>query len=111
MAILQVWTYRVKPGRFEDFLAQREEVAQIARDAGITRPVSLRIFEDSLSGPDTGLVHVVVEQTDWETLGRNLDLVVGSENYARYQMLRGEHPTADAPAELVSKRVLIEMVV
>ena len=109
MALLQIWTYRVKPGRFEEFLAQREEVAQIAREAGITRPISLRIFQDSVSGADTGLVHVIVEQEDWETLGRNLKLLANAESYERYLTLRGERPAADPPAELVKKAILSEI--
>lgn len=111
MPVLQVWTYRVKPGRLDDFLAQREEVARIARDAGITRPISLRILQESLSGSDTGLVHVIVEQSDWETLGRNIDLIANSEDYELYQSLRGERPAENAPAELVKKSILTEIVV
>jgi hypothetical protein len=105
MAVIEVLTYDVKPGRLDDFLADVRALQGIlARvDVGMT---GLRLMRVMLAGPDSGRVALMVENTNLASWGQSLD----NENddpedqalYARWQ-------SADSPVTLVHRMLLREI--
>jgi hypothetical protein len=68
MAVLAIFTYEVKPGRMEDFMAK------LARAAGpqfqsAAMPRSVRLFRNTVPGPDTGSVILIIEYEDMAAYG------------------------------------------
>jgi heme-degrading monooxygenase HmoA len=61
MAVFQISTLRVKPGRLEDFLAHQDAIKEINQRYGLK---SRRILRASIAGEDTGEVLIVSEFED-----------------------------------------------
>lgn len=72
MAVIEVLTFDVKPGRLDDFLVDVRELRDIlARvDVGLT---GVRLMDAMLAGADSGRVMLMVENTDLSSWGRSLD--------------------------------------
>ena len=68
MAVIEVLTYEVKPGRLEDFLADVRQLQQILPqvDVGL---LSVRVLRLMMAGADSGRVALMVENTDTGVLG------------------------------------------
>lgn len=95
MAVFQISTLQVKPGRLEDFLAHQDAVKEINRRHGLK---SRRILRAAIAGEDTGAVQIVSEFED----------LVGHARWSQersqdpeYQEWRKTTPNADPDASSV----------
>jgi hypothetical protein len=102
MAVLAIFTYEVKPGRMEDFMAK------LARAAGpqfqsAAMPRSVRLFRNTVPGPDTGSVILIIEYEDMAAYGARTTF----ENHSReWKDLFASR--VDSPERLVSVQLLTE---
>ncbi len=98
MAVFQISTLRVKPGRLDDFFAHQEAIKAINQRYGL---ISRRILRASIAGSATGEVLIVSEFADYVSHAR------WSQERSKdpeYQAWRETTPYADpdAAAELLS---------
>lgn len=105
MGIASLVTYRVKPGRMDDFLANIGEAKQVVE--GLAENLqSIRAFRAAVAGPDTGRVHIEFtygDMSDWgETYMRE-----ESDPDFNAMVARGMGP--DSPAELVGRGIQTEI--
>ena len=72
MAVFEVLTFEVKPGRLEEFLADARRLKGILErvDVGL---VSMRAARLMVAGPDSGRVALVFENTDLTSWGESLE--------------------------------------
>jgi hypothetical protein len=105
MAVFDVITFEVKPGRREEFLTDiRDFKGLIERvDVGLT---SVRLAEAMLAGSTSGQVVMVVEQTDLTSWGTSVDREKQDEAMLA---LESRWQTADPPARMVSHALLTEI--
>ncbi len=105
MAVIEVLTYDVKPGRLDDFLADVRRLEQILNrvDVGLT---SMRVLRYMVAGAESGRVALMVENTDLASWGQSLDAELGDPDdqaiYARWQ-------SPESPVILVHRMLLREI--
>jgi hypothetical protein len=63
MAVIAIFTYEVKPGRMDDFMAKLKEAAAPRFESQVM-PKSFRLFRNTVPGPDTGPVIMMIEYDD-----------------------------------------------
>ena len=68
MAVFAIFTYDVKPGRMNDFLAKLGEAASPKFNSPVT-PKSVRLFRNTVPGLDTGPVMLIIECEDMAAYG------------------------------------------
>jgi len=68
MAVLAIFAYEVKPGRMADFMAKLKEAAA-PRFASQVMPKSFRLFRNTVPGPNTGPVIMMIEYEDMAAYG------------------------------------------
>ena len=102
MAIFATFTYEVKPGRINDFVAKLGEAASPKFNSKVM-PVSVRIFRNSVPGPDTDSLILILEYTDMAAYGTR----TAFENQnAEWKQLFSSQP--DSPEILRSVQLLSE---
>ena len=103
MAVLAIFTYDVKPGRLDDFLAKLRAAADPKFDSPVM-PRSVRLFRSTVPGPDTGPVILLIEYADMAAYGAR----TAFENAnADWKQLFAVQP--DSPETLRSVELLTEM--
>ena len=72
MAVFEILTFEVKPGRLEDFLADVRELRAVLErvDVGF---IGMRAVRFMVAGPDSGRVALLFENTDLASWGQSLD--------------------------------------
>jgi len=102
MAIAQVYSWHLNPGRLADFMADAKRVDKIIRGlGGQTRTLN------SVSGGTAGAVLYIVEAPDWKAFG---DLNAKLETDKNWQALLAELTSTDKPtAELISSAIYSEI--
>ena len=102
MSVLAIFTYEVKPGRMQDFMAKLAKAAgpQFQSEA---MPRSVRLFRNTVPGPDTGPVILIIEYEDMAAYGAR----TAFENRSREwrDLFASE---VDSPERLVSVQLLTE---
>ncbi|HJU09877.1 MAG TPA: hypothetical protein VJ728_03320 [Candidatus Binataceae bacterium] len=68
MAVIAIFTYDVKPGRMDDFMAKLTKAADRRFQSDIM-PKSFRLFRSTVPGPDTGPVIMMIEYEDMLAYG------------------------------------------
>jgi hypothetical protein len=68
MAVLAIFIYEIKPGRPGDFLAKLAIAADSKFNSQIM-PKSVRLFRNTVPGPDTDQVILVIEYEDMAAYG------------------------------------------
>lgn len=68
MSVLAIFRYEVKPGRSGDFLAKLDEAAA-PKFTSPVMPRSARLFRNSVPGPDTAGVTLILEYEDMAAYG------------------------------------------
>ena len=102
MSVLAIFTYDVKPGRMDDFLAKLGEASGPKFNSEVM-PRSVRLFRNTVPGPDTDSVILVIEYEDMAAYGAR----TAFENQnAEWRMLFSSQP--DSPESLRSVQLLTE---
>ena len=103
MAVLAVFRYAVKPGRMGDFLAKLEAAAEPRFDSP-TMPRGVRLFRNTVPGPDTGPVILVLEYDDMAAYGAR---TVFEQANADWRALF--EASAESPETLLAVELLTEL--
>lgn len=76
MAVVEVLTYEVTPGRLEEFLADVRQLERVlARvDVGLT---GMRVLRSMVAGADSGRVALWFENADLVSWGQSLEAEIG----------------------------------
>ena len=103
MSVLAIFTYDVKPGRFTDFIAKLRRAAAPEFDSP-TMSRSIRLFRNTVPGPDTGPVILIIEYPDMAAYGARTAYENGNP---AWQQLFASQP--DSPETLLSVQLLTEL--
>lgn len=103
MSVLAIFTYDVKPGRFDDFMAKLQHAAA-PEFASPVMPQSIRLFRNTVPGPDTGPVILMLEYRDMAAYGAR---TAYEHNTPAWRQLFASQP--DSPETLVSVQLLTEL--
>jgi len=103
MSVLAIFTYDVKPGRMQDFLAKLKQAADAKFNSPVM-PKSVRLFRNTVPGPDTGSVLLVIEYEDMAAYGARTTFENAN---AEWRALFASHP--HSPETLVSVQLLTEL--
>lgn len=105
MAVFEVLTYDVKPGRLEDFLADARELKHILErvDVGLT---SMRVVRFMVAGPDSGRVALLFENTNLSSWGQSLDNEIQDPED---QAINARWTGPESPVTLVNRMLLREI--
>lgn len=103
MTVLAIFKYQVKPGRMADFMAKLRQAADPVFDTPVM-PRSIRLFRNSVPGPDTGQIMLMIEYPDMTAYGARTD--AENENPAWRAMFEAQ---PDSPETLVSVELLTEL--
>jgi hypothetical protein len=102
MSVLAIFTYAVKPGRMQDFFAKLKQAADPKFNSPVM-PKSVRLFHNTVPGPDTGAL-LLIEYTDMAAYGAR----TAFENAnSEWKALFASHP--NSPETLVSVQLLSEL--
>jgi hypothetical protein len=102
MAVIAVFKYDVKPGRFADFMKKLAAAADRKFESP-AMPKSIRLFRSTLPGPDSGVM-LMIEYEDMAAYGAR----TAFEN-ANAEWRGLFEPSRDAPETLVSVELLTEI--
>jgi hypothetical protein len=103
MAVLAIFTYEIKPGKMEDFLAKLATAAD-SKFSSKVMPKSVRLFRNTVPGPDTDQVILIIEYEDMAAYGVRTTY----ENSNReWKELFASKP--DSPEKLISVQLLTEL--
>ena len=103
MSVLVRFIYEVRPGRFQDFMAKLGKAAS-PEFTSASMPVSVKLFRNSVPGPDTSQVILHIEYADMAAYGARTDFEI---DHTAWQELFGAKP--DSPERLVSVEILTEL--
>lgn len=103
MAVLAIFTYEVKPGRMDDFMAKLAAAAGSKFNSEVM-PKSVRLFRNTVPGPDTGPVILVIEYEDMAAYGARTTF---ENNNREWKELFASKP--DSPETLISVQLLTEL--
>ena len=103
MAIIAVFTYEIRPGRFEDFMAKLQKAASPEFNSPVM-PRAVRLFRNTVPGPDTTSLILQIEYEDMAAYGARA--TYESQNPA-WRALFASQP--ESPEQLVSVQLLTEL--
>lgn len=102
MAVFAIFTYEVKPGRTDDFMAKLGEAASPKFNSEVM-PQSARVFRNAVPGPDTDSLILILEYADMAAYGAR----TAFENQnVEWKQLFSSQP--DSPEILRSVQLLTE---
>jgi hypothetical protein len=104
MAVFAIFTYGIKPGRLNDFLAKLGQAAGSQFNSPVM-PKSVRMFRNSVPGPDTDSLILVIEYEDMAAYGARTAF---ENSNAEWRALFSSQP--DSPEALRSVQLLTEFV-
>ena len=102
MAVFAIFTYQVQPGRLSDFSAKLATAAS-PQFASPVMPKSVRLFRNTVPGPDTGPVMLVIEYEDMAAYGARTTF---ENSNPEWQALWASKP--DSPETLLSVQLWTE---
>jgi hypothetical protein len=103
MAVIAIFTYEVKPGRMDDFMAKLKKAADPRFESKVM-PKSFRLFRSTVPGPDTGPVIMMIEYEDMAAYGARTAF---ENSDPEWKKLFEAHP--DSPETLLSVQLLTEI--
>lgn len=103
MSVLAIFTYDVKPGRLNDFMAKLHKAADPKFNSKIM-PQSIRLFRSTVPGPDTGPLILTIEYENMAAYGARTDY---ENSNPEWRELFAAKP--DSPETLVSVQLLAEL--
>jgi hypothetical protein len=103
MSVLAVFTYNVKPGRLNDFMAKLQNAADPKFNSKIM-PQNIRLFRSTVPGPDTGPLILTIEYENMAAYGARTDY---ENSNPEWRELFAAKP--DSPETLVSVQLLTEL--
>jgi hypothetical protein len=103
MSVMAIFTYDVKPGRLDDFMAKLQKAAD-SRFNSKFMPKVIRLFRDTVPGPDTGFLILTIEYENMAAYGARTDY---ENSNAEWRELFAAKP--DSPETLVSVQLLTEL--
>ena len=103
MSVLVRFIYEVRPGRFHDFMAKLGKAAS-PEFTSQSMPVSVKLFRNSVPGPDTSQVILHIEYENMAAYGARTDFEI---NNTAWRELFGAK--SDSPERLLSVEILSEL--
>lgn len=103
MSVLAIFTYDVKPGRLNDFMAKLRKAADPKFNSKIM-PQNIRLFWRTVPGPDTGPLILTIEYENMAAYGARTDF---ENSNPEWRELFAARP--DSPEILVSVQLLTEL--
>ena len=103
MSVLAIFTYEVKPGRMQDFLSKLKQAADAKFDSPVM-PKSVRLFRNTVPGPDTGPLLLLIEYEDMAAYGARTTFENANPEW---RALFAAHP--NSPETLISVQLLTEL--
>jgi hypothetical protein len=103
MAVIAIFTYEVKPGRMDDFMAKLRQAGD-PRFASKVMPKSFRLFRSTVPGPDTGPLIMMIEYDDMAAYEARTAF---ENSNAEWKKLFEAQP--DSPETLRSVQLLTEL--
>ncbi len=103
MPVLAIFHYLVKPGRMADFMAKLQAAADPKFNSR-SMPRRVRLFQNSVPGPDTGGVILMLEYQSMEAYGERTDFERLNEDWKKLFAA-----TSDSPETLLSVELLTEL--
>ena len=101
--VLAVFRYEVKPGRTNDFMAKLQRAASPDFNSPVM-PRGIRLMRNTVPGPDTGAVYLMIEYDDMAAYGART--AYENANPAWKQLFA---VTPDCPERLISVELFTEM--
>lgn len=104
MSVLARFTYEVKPGRMNDFLAKLAQAGS-SKFISSTMPKSFKLFRSTVPGPDTGRVILHIEYEDMAAFGARTTYESSNPEWkALFEA------TPESPERLVAVELLTEYI-
>jgi hypothetical protein len=103
MSVMAIFTYDVKPGRLGDFMSKLRQAAEPKFNSKVM-PKMIRLFRNTIPGPDTGFVILTIEYENMAAYGARTDY---ENSNAEWRDLFAAKP--DSPETLVSVQLLTEL--
>src|SRR5713101_4202969 len=101
MAVIAIFTYEVKPGRMDDFMAKLKKAGDPRFESKVM-PKSFRLFRSTVPGPDTPVI-MMIEYEDMAAYGARTAF---EDSNPEWKKLFEAQP--DSPATLSSVQLLTE---
>ena len=103
MSVLVRFIYEVKPGRFNDFMTKLQEAAS-PKFTSETMPMAVKLYRNSVPGPDTSQVVLHIEYKDMAAYGARTDFE--TNNGAWRELFSAK---SDSPEQLISVEIFTEL--
>lgn len=103
MSVLAIFTYELRPGRMQDFLSKLKQAADAKFDSPVM-PKSVRLFRNTVPGPDTGPLLLLIEYADMAAYGARTTFENANPEW---RALFAAHP--NSPETLISVQLLTEL--
>jgi hypothetical protein len=103
MSVLAIFKYAVKPGRMADFMAKLQTAAAPGFNSS-AMPSRVRLFQNSVPGPHTGGVILMLEYPSMQAYGERTDF---ERLNPEWKALFAAQP--DSPETLISVELLTEL--
>jgi len=104
MAIVVATQVRVNPGKRKEALERLSDVKKMFQRGG----ASVRVFEATVAGANTGVLTVVAESSDLAQYASVLQKLQGDSDWQKFQE---QAQSADAPSTVVGRSILTELLV
>lgn len=103
MAIVAVFTYEVRPGRFDDFMAKLQKAAGPEFNSPVM-PKAVRLFSNAVPEPDTASLILHIE---YDNMAAYRARTAYEDQNPAWRALFASQP--DSPEQLVSVQLLVEL--
>lgn len=103
MAVIAVFTYEVRPGRFADFMAKLRKAASPEFGSPVM-PKAVRLLRNAVPGPDTTSLILHIEYEDMAAYGART--AFEQQNEAWRELFAAQ---PESPERLVSVQLLTEL--
>jgi hypothetical protein len=103
MSVLVRFIYEVKPGRFNDFMTKLQKAAS-PEFTSETMPIAVKLYRNSVPGPDTSQVILHIEYKDMAAYGARTDFEINNATWRELFSAK-----SDSPEQLLSVEVLTEL--
>ena len=103
MAVIAVFTYKVRPGRFDDFMVKLRKAAGPEFESPVM-PKAVRLLRNAIPGPDTTSLILHTEYEDMAAYGART--AYENQNPQWREMFAAQ---PDSPEELESVQLLTEI--
>jgi hypothetical protein len=101
--VCSLFTCDLKPGRLGDFMADLQEAAGPKFNSKVM-PKSIRLYRDTVPGPDTGRVILLIEYENMAAYGARTDFENSNREWRELFDAK-----EDSPENPVSVRLLTDM--